>query len=53
MVRMAEAGCTVPEIAAVSGHTIEQTQRILETYIPRTVTMAEAAIVKYAAPKTK
>jgi hypothetical protein len=35
MLRMAEAGATVPQIASVSGHSIEATQRILETYLPR------------------
>ena len=37
MLRMAEAGATVPQIASVSGHSIEATQRILETYLPRGV----------------
>jgi len=46
MVRMAEAGATAIEIAAVSGHTIDQTQRILEAYIPRTAAMGRAAIIK-------
>jgi integrase len=46
MVRMAEAGATAIETAAVSGHTIDQTQRILEAYIPRTAAMGRAAIVK-------
>lgn len=44
MVRMAEAEATAIEISAVSGHTIERTTRILETYIPRTANMAAAAI---------
>lgn len=47
MVNMAEAGARLVEIAAVSGHTIERTRRILETYIPRTKTMAVAAIAKW------
>ncbi len=46
MVRLAEAGCTVPEIAAISGHTIDRTERILEVYLPRTRAMASAAIAK-------
>ncbi|MBF0393187.1 MAG: tyrosine-type recombinase/integrase [Alphaproteobacteria bacterium] len=46
MVRLAEAGATDIEIAAVSGHEIETTRRILETYVPRTTAMAEAAIRK-------
>jgi hypothetical protein len=46
IVRLGEAGCTVAEIAAISGHSIETTARILETYLPRNATMASAAIVK-------
>ena len=45
-VRMAEAGATVPEIAAVGGWSIERTTRILEVYLPRNRAMAEAAIYK-------
>jgi integrase len=44
MVRMAEAGATSAQIAAVSGHTIEQTSRILDTYIPRRGEVAAGAI---------
>ncbi len=44
MVRMAEAGATTPQIAAVSGHTIDQTARILDTYIPRRGEVAAGAI---------
>lgn len=46
VVRLAEAGCTVPEVAAISGHSLERTQSILETYLPRTTPMAQAAISK-------
>jgi hypothetical protein len=52
MVRMAEAGASVPEIAAVSGHTIDRTTRILETYLPRTLKLAEGAITKLAEHKS-
>jgi integrase len=44
MLRMAEAGATVPQIASVSGHSIEATQRILEVYLPRNRELAEIAI---------
>ncbi len=47
VVRLAEAGCTVPEVAAITGHTIDQTQKILETYLPRTFEMAQNAINKW------
>jgi integrase len=46
VVRLAEAGCTVPEIAAITGHQLDRTARILETYLPRTAPMARAAIRK-------
>lgn len=44
ILRMAEAGATVPQIASVSGHSIEATQRVLETYLPRNRDLAEIAI---------
>ena len=46
VVHLAEAGCTVPEIVAITGHDIEATARILETYMPSTSMMAENAITK-------
>ncbi len=46
MLRMAEAGATVPQIASVSGHSIEATQPILETYLPRNRDLAEIAIAR-------
>jgi integrase len=46
VVRLAEAGCSVPEIAAISGHSIERTAQIMEVYLPRTSTMAGHAITK-------
>jgi integrase len=51
MLRMAEAGATTPQIASVSGHSIDQTQRILETYLPRTRELAQAAITKLSEHK--
>lgn len=48
-VRMAEAGATESQISAVTGHTIESTRQILETYIPRTEEMARGAIEKLEA----
>jgi squalene cyclase len=42
--RLAEAGCTVPQIAAITGHQLDRTLRILETYLPRNTEMARAAI---------
>jgi len=52
-VRMAEAGATVIEIAAIAGWSIEYTTMILETYIPRNVEMARGAIAKWEQKKPK
>ncbi len=46
VVRLAEAGCSVPEIAAISGHELKRTLQILETYLPRNATMAQHAIAR-------
>jgi hypothetical protein len=40
IVRMAEAGCPTPTIAAVSGHSIDWCQRIIDTYLPRRTEVA-------------
>jgi integrase len=53
MLRMAVAGATVPQIASVSGHSIEATQRILETYLPRNRDLAEIAITRLAEYKKR
>ena len=47
-VRMAEARAEIHEIAAVGGWTIQNTTRILETYIPRNTSMAKNAINAWA-----
>lgn len=47
MVLMGEAGATELQIAAVSGHSIESTRQILETYLVRTAKMGRAAIRKW------
>ncbi len=44
MVRMAEAGATAPQIASVSGHSIESCQKILDVYLPRRGEIALGAI---------
>lgn len=43
---LAEAGCTVPEIAAITGHSLTSATRILEVYLSKTKALATAAIVK-------
>lgn len=43
---LAEAGATVPEIAAVTGHSLKHVTSILETYLSRTRHLADSAIIK-------
>jgi integrase len=43
---LAEAGATVPEIAAITGHSYRTITSILEKYLPRTKQLAEMAIAK-------
>ena len=51
MVRMAEAGAEIHQIAACSGHSIDRTKQILETYLPRTLEMGKAAIARWESKK--
>lgn len=44
VVALAEAGATVPQIAAVTGHDIDECARIISTYLVPTKPQAEAAI---------
>jgi integrase len=44
IVRMAEAGATTPQIAAISGHSIDYCQRIIDTYLPRRTEVAIGGI---------
>jgi integrase len=46
VVHLARAGCSVPEIAAITGHSVSRTVSILEVYMPRDSEMAAAAIAK-------
>lgn len=46
---LAEAGCTVPEIASITGHTLSSVTKILERYLSRTKMLAESAISKLEA----
>ena len=52
-VRLAEAGCTAIEIAAISGHSIERTSQLLETYVPRTEAMGRSAMDKLERKEAK
>lgn len=46
VVRLAEAGCTIPQIASITGHSFKSAAEILERYLPRTRGLALAAITK-------
>ncbi|TFZ56056.1 integrase [Methylorubrum sp. Q1] len=43
---LAEAGCTVPEICSITGHTLASATKILERYLARTNVLAKSAIAK-------
>jgi hypothetical protein len=43
---LAEAGASVPEIAAITGHSSRTINSILEKYLPRTRHLAEMAMAK-------
>ncbi len=53
VVRLSEAGCTVPEIASITGHSIKTVETILATYHVRTYRQAQSAIAKLEAAQTK
>jgi len=44
---LADAGCTVPEIASITGHSLRTAQRILDKYLARTGKLAANAIAKF------
>jgi integrase len=44
---LAEAGCTLPEIVAITSHTMRRAQEILDKYLARTSKLAESAIAKF------
>jgi hypothetical protein len=46
VVQLARAGCTVPEIASITGHSIASVEQILQRYLPRDSTVARNAQVK-------
>jgi integrase len=46
VVRLAEHGCEIQEICAITGHSLKEASQILEVYMPRTSKMAENAIAK-------
>lgn len=46
IVQLARAGCTVPEIASITGHALSGVERILSVYLPRDNAVAWAAQAK-------
>ena len=44
---LADAGCTIPEIASITGHSPRTVQRILDKYLARTGKLAANAIAKF------
>ena len=44
---LSEAGCPVPQIVAITGHTMQSAHRILEKYLARTEALSRAAIVAF------
>lgn len=44
--RLAEAGCELPEIASITGHTLASCVRIIEKYLSKTEKLAENAFKK-------
>lgn len=46
VVRLAEAGCEIPEIASITGHTLQSVNNILNRYHVRTKIQAESAFRK-------
>ena len=47
MVQLAIAGATTPQIASLSGHKIDQVQGILDTYLPRSGSVALGGVEKW------
>lgn len=50
---LAEAGATVPEIAAITGHSLKSATQILDVYLARTRQLSDAGIVKLDAKARK
>ena len=52
IVRLAEAGATTPQIAAISGHSIDYCQKIIDTYLPRRTEVALGGIEAWERGRT-
>ena len=54
VLRLSLAGCTVPEIATITGHSLRDVQVILDqNYFHRDVALAQSAITKLEAARAK
>jgi integrase len=51
--RLAEAGCTEAEIAAITGHALREVSVMLDRYLNRSEKLAEAAILKLEREQTR
>jgi integrase len=53
VVRLAMAGCTIPMIASITGHSYKRCEEILEVYLPRSTDLARLAIERVLAARAK
>jgi integrase len=53
VVALAEAGCEIPEISAITGHSLTRCVAILETYLPRNSVMTRNALAKLSGYRQK
>lgn len=51
VVRLAMAGCTIPMIASITGHSYKRCEEILEVYLPRSTELARLAIQRVLAAR--
>lgn len=49
--RLALAGCTIPMISSITGHSYSRCEQILEVYLPRTTEMARLAVERVLAAR--
>jgi integrase len=49
---LAEAGCSTPQIAAITGHSLKTVTTILDKYLARTRTLAEEAVALFENAKS-
>ncbi len=53
VVRLAMAGCTIPMIASITGHSYSRCEEILEVYLPRSTELARIAIERVLTARAK